>query len=163
RCAEGDHVLPALADRQLDRVVDDSLQEARAVRRAVALIDDLVESPRLDGERLAVSRQRRLDLSEVLQRNLAHLFFRQGFEHDDTVDAVAELRREPSFELTIDFRPDLIGGYGAGTEAERVRELAKVLRPDVRSHDDDRVRQIHSPAAAGGYPTFAQRLHETIN
>ena len=42
RCAEADHVLPVLADRQLDQIVDGSLEEARAVRRVIALIHDLI-------------------------------------------------------------------------------------------------------------------------
>ena len=46
-------VLPALADRQLDLLVDDALQEARAERQAVALRHEQLERLVVDVHRLA--------------------------------------------------------------------------------------------------------------
>ena len=53
--------------------------------------------------RLAGLRERLGDLRQVVPRDLAHLVVRQRREQHHLVDAVAELGREPAFELAHHF------------------------------------------------------------
>src|SRR3989441_13151873 len=65
--------LPALTDRQLDPVVDHSLEESSAIRQAVALLHQFLERLGFDRQGLVPTLQRAADLLDVLERDFAHL------------------------------------------------------------------------------------------
>src|SRR5689334_19427131 len=69
--------LPALADRQLDQLVDHALQEPGAVGEAVTRRYDLLERLFVDVEPLARALQRRLDLGQVVPRDLSNFVVRE--------------------------------------------------------------------------------------
>src|SRR5207249_10327832 len=117
---------PALADGQLDAILDGPLQEPRAVGKAVAVLHELLERFRRHDQRSAAPDERFLDLEDLLLRDLADLVVRQRREHDDLVDAVAELRREAPLHLAHDLALDLLDADVPRVEAERARQLAEV-------------------------------------
>src|SRR3954451_19757378 len=103
--------LPLGADRELDVLVDEALQESSAERNVVALDDHQLEGLVGNGDRLARLGKSLCDLLQVVSGDLAHLTVRERREQHDLVDAIAELRREAPFELAhhlaLDlFRPD---------------------------------------------------------
>ena len=100
---------------------------------------------------------------QVQLGNLFHLVFSQRREHDDLIDAVPELRRESLFGRLDDLALDLLDvGERLGAEAERLHVLFEIIRAQVRSHDDYRIRQIHLLAAAVGQPAFIECLQEKV-
>lgn len=74
------HVLPLLTDWELDSIIDDTLQKARALGEAVALLQQLFQGVRLDGQRLVPPLQRALELRDVVQRDLPRVVPRQRLE-----------------------------------------------------------------------------------
>src|SRR6185312_2420445 len=117
-----------MADRQLDPILDHALEEAGAIGEAVAVLDDLRERCGGHSQRAAGAGERRLYLVDLLERDRPHFVLGQRREDDDLVDAVAQLWREPAFELACDFSMDLIDANLLRAKAERTRQLAEVLR-----------------------------------
>src|SRR5204863_4879568 len=76
---------PARADRELDPLVHDALQEPRAEREAVTLRHNQLERVGLDLDRLAGLGQRQLHLGQIVFRDLADLVVREGREQNDLV------------------------------------------------------------------------------
>ena len=107
--AEVIRFLPALAERQLDPVVDHALQEPRAVRQAVAVGRRASRAPRARRDRLVPPLQRRRRPGRCTSARSARTSsFVSGSNTHDLVDAVAELRREPPLELAVDVRLHLV-------------------------------------------------------
>src|SRR4029453_14357847 len=90
---------PARRDRQFDLLVDEALEEPGPEREAVTVGRDAVERIVIDMHRLPGLGKRGLHPIGILPRDLGYLLERQRREQDDLIDSVAELRREPAFEL----------------------------------------------------------------
>src|SRR6478672_7573696 len=153
---------PPLADRQLDPFVDHALQESRAERQAVAILNELVQSFGGHGQLAAAAVHRRLQLLDLLDCNLPHFVPGERAEDHDVVDAVAELGREAPLELAVDLPLHLLDANLLGQEPERIRELPEALGPDIRGHDDYRVTEVDALAAAISDPALIERLEEEI-
>ena len=87
---------------------------------------------------------------------------RERLEHDDLIDAVPELGREPPLQFLVDVGLHLLDHVLTRRESERALQLPEVLRSGVRRHDDDRVGEIHALAAAIGQPSLIERLQEHV-
>src|SRR3954454_970526 len=93
---------PVLANRQLDLVFDHPLEKSCAVGEAVAVGHELFDRLWSDFQCPAATRERALDLCHLLERDRSHFVLGERAEDHHLVDAVAELRREPSLELPRD-------------------------------------------------------------
>ena len=100
---------------------------------------DQLQRFRINLDRFAAFRQRHLHIAEVMLGDFAHFVVRERREQYHFVDPVAEFRRETPLELADDLALHLLDADAARQESERTRQLAEMLRPDVRGHDHDRV------------------------
>jgi hypothetical protein len=80
-------VFPAQCDWNLDAFVDDSLEEARAERQAVAFNRNQIERSVVNLDRLAGLGERVLELEQVIGRDAADVTRRERRERKDVVDA----------------------------------------------------------------------------
>ena len=100
---------PALADRQLD--ARSRSRASGSARRRPGCSRRCTSCSSASGVTVSVRPLRAsvcCDLVDLLQRDLPDFVLRQRREDHDFVDAVAELRREPAFELAHHFPLDLL-------------------------------------------------------
>src|SRR6185295_11657553 len=160
---EGTRLFPGVSHRQLYKLIDRALEEARSVRGTESLLDQVRDRALAHFQLLALPFHLALDDVQIQLGDLLHFVLSQRREHDYLVDSIAKLGRESLFRGLNHLALDLFDvGKRLGPKPERLHEFLKTVCAQIRSHNHDRIREIDLLAAAVGYPALIERLEEQV-
>src|SRR6185503_10084391 len=125
---EGTRLFPGVSHRQLYKLIDRALEEARSVRGTESLLDQVRDRALADFQLLALPLHLTLDDVQIQLGDLLHFIFSQWRENHDLVNAIAKLGRESLFRGFDHLALYLFDvGKRLRPEPERLHEFLKAV------------------------------------
>src|SRR5688572_23620833 len=140
--------------RILQQTLDRPLERTRPESRIVSLGGEHLARLRRELERELSVSEKLLELLELQLDDVLDLLLAERSEDDDVVDTVEEFRTE--------MLPQRVGHLCLDHRSVVASVLENVGAPNVRSHDDDRVPEIHRSSLGVREPSVVQNLEQNV-